>query len=322
MKIKAVAATTHIDRHNCKITKEALEDAVNKIKNGDSVPAMCLGHDMAVPPLGKITDAWLEPMEDGEYKMLIIQETFDSYKEITLPDGSVAYEEFLPDNNKPFSLKLDKKAPDKLQIHTDFVNFESKKEYESFVNDIKNVGDFEEKHIGRKALIPDPEIIITLTHGLIAYIVSKKIIDKATDKIIDSMVNDISKLYDVIKCEIVSAAKHVIPKNRPITYIFEAPGEVGVEFLARTNDPNMILSALEKNKLQDCFEKVDNLKRTINADKVQFILNDDGIWEFNFLLTKSGHVIGTPESHKRRERRFKLMEEEIKSQENKRCENE
>lgn len=320
MKIKAVVATTHIDQHNCKITKQALEDAVDMINNGNAVPAMGLDHDMAVPPLGKVTDAWLEPMEDGEYKMFVIQETFDSYKEIILPDGTVAYEECLINNNKPFSLSLDKQAPNKLQIHTDFVNFESTRQFERFLSDIKEVGDFEEKHFARKALIPDPEIIVTLTQGLITYILSKKLVDKASDKIIDSMVDDISKLYDVIKCAIVSAAKYVIPKNRPITYVFEAPGEVGVEFLARTNEPNMILSALERNRLQECFQKVDGLKKTINADKVQFILND-GIWELNFLLTKTGDVIGTPNSRKMRERRFKLMQEEIKHK-NQRCENE
>lgn len=309
MRYKAVIATTHIDRHNCKITKEALEDAVEKIKHGETVPSLGLEHDSMIPPIGKVIDAWIEQLDDGEYRMVAIQETFDRYKEILLPDGSIAYEEYIIQNNKPFTLRSSENTPDKLKIDTDLVNFESQKEYEEFIKEINDNDVIEEGFIGRKSLIPDPEIVFTLTKNLILFFAGKHILERASDKIIDSMIEDVSKLYEVIKKAIVSAPKYVIPKNRPITYIFEAPGEMILEFVARTNEPNKVITALTQEKLKYCFEKAEELNKTMNADKIQYILNRDGDWEFNFLLTKTGSVIGTPASHKRRATRIKLMKE-------------
>ena len=45
MKIKGIGATTGVDRHNCRITKEALENEIEKLNTGKYVPSMCLDHD-------------------------------------------------------------------------------------------------------------------------------------------------------------------------------------------------------------------------------------------------------------------------------------
>ncbi|MHC1757933.1 MAG: hypothetical protein AB9917_00165 [Negativicutes bacterium] len=231
MKQIAVGATTHIDRHNCKINKDALEQAAHDIKNGGSVPAIGIEHDMACPPLGKITDAWIEPMEDGEFRMLIVQNIFDSRKEISLSDGIIAFEEKLMDDDRPFTMRIDKQAPDKMKIQADFVNFKTKHDFDSFFAEIKEVGDIDQESIMRKSLIPDPEMIITLANSIIAYIAGTSLLDKTAERVAD----DIATSYEIIKKAIISMAKYCIPPNRPITYIYEIPGEIGIELLVRTN---------------------------------------------------------------------------------------
>ncbi|MFZ7104663.1 MAG: hypothetical protein ACOWWO_18665 [Peptococcaceae bacterium] len=309
MRYKSVIATTHIDRHFCKISKEALENAAQQIKHGEAVPCMSLEHDSMIPPIGKVLDAWIEEMDDGEYRMVVTQEIFDDYKELILPDETVVYEESLPDDKRPFNIRGNKVASDKLRIETDFVNFESKKEYEEFIKEIKEIGDIDEGFIGRKSLIPDPEVIVTLTKSLIVLFASKPVAERVSNKIIDSIIDDAPKLYEIVKRAIFSAAKYAIPKNRPITYIFEAPGEITSEFIARTSNPNKVITALTQEKLKGCFIKAEELNKVISINKIQFILNENGDWEFNFILTKTGSVIGTPESHNRRARRLKLMQE-------------
>lgn len=50
MKRKAIAASTHINRHNTKISLEALESAADQINNGTEVPIIGLDHDITIPP--------------------------------------------------------------------------------------------------------------------------------------------------------------------------------------------------------------------------------------------------------------------------------
>ncbi|MHC1757937.1 MAG: hypothetical protein AB9917_00185 [Negativicutes bacterium] len=75
------------------------------------------------------------------------------------------------------------------------------------------------------------------------------------------------------------------------------------------NIPDVAINALTKTKLKECFVKVDDLKRTIAIDKIQFILNESGDWEFNYLCTKTGGVIGAPQSRQRREQRLNLLQQ-------------
>lgn len=312
MKIEGIGATTHVDRHNMKFTKGALEKLADDINNGSKAAGVGLDHDVTVPPMGKVSSAYVEKRKDGEYQIIITQNIFDQYTKLELPDGLIVYKEELPDDKRPFSLNNYEDVPKKLLIHTDHVNFETEKEYDEFIKDVKEAGEFEEEEYFRKSVLPDPELLITLTHGLITYLAGKKIIDKTADKIIDKMTDDISNAYDALKKAVLSYAKYAIPKNRPITYIFEVPGDPIIEFIVRTTDANIALSAILPDNISSCFKKADHLLHSLTAEKIQYILNDNQEWEFNYLLTKNGEVIGTPASHKRREKRMELLKQNVK----------
>ncbi|MFG6062188.1 hypothetical protein, partial [Salmonella enterica] len=84
-KNQGIAATTHVDSHGMKISKEALDQLAEDIKKGESVPAIHIEHDTTLPPIGKVIDGLVEKRKDGEYQLVITQELFDKQLEITLP---------------------------------------------------------------------------------------------------------------------------------------------------------------------------------------------------------------------------------------------
>lgn len=305
MKVKAIMATTHVDRHNMKITKEALESGVRQI-NGDYALVFNLEHDVTLPPIGKVIEAGIEQLEDGEYQLVATNEVFENLKEIKMPDGVTLLEQESSTDHRPF-IGSEMQTTDEIEIHYDMVNFESKQKLNQFIQDLKSVADFKERTIARKAFIPDPQLIITFTSGIIAYLTGQKVVEKVADKLIDPVLDDVAKLYPLIKSAISGMLRYAIPKNRPITYVFLAPGQPTIEFVARTNNPDLVMSAVLQENIKESFSKAEELRQTVQAVKVQFLLNADGNWTFNYLLTNIGKVIGTPESYSRRARVLELM---------------
>jgi hypothetical protein len=67
---------------------------------------------------------------------------------------------------------------------------------------------------------------------------------------------------------------------------------------------------LTKEKLKLISDKVEQLKN-LEPEKIQFIYNDSETWEFNYLLSKNGSVIGTIKSfNKRNELYNKILEKQ------------
>ena len=123
-------------------------------------------------------------------------------------------------DKRPFTVNKETNLLTGLKISVDYANFESQDDYKKFRDEIKQAGEFEEGVIGRKSFIPDPEMIIAISHFLLATTVGKKVLEKLTDKIIDTVLDDtVPKAYEGIKKAVFSMAKYSIPKNRPITYV-------------------------------------------------------------------------------------------------------
>lgn len=315
MKLQGIMATTHIDRHNMKFTKEALESGAAQI-NGPRKPKVGVEHDSTVPPLGKILKGWVEPTEDGEYRLLKIAEIFEGFKVITLTDGATLLKQECETDRSPFLLNDEIKS-EEFVLAYDRINFESEENLKSFIEEIKSTTDtaFEEAEFFRKSEIPDPEIIIRLSKLLVHYLIAKNVLDKAGDQIIELALQEIAKFYSFVRSAVITALKYAKPKNRPITYIFELPGKPFIEFVARSNDSNAVLSALIEKNMITALDRAKQLTPMFQAEKIQFLLDEKGQWEFNYLLSETGAVIGTERSFLRRDRRVQLMLSGIKSDE-------
>ena len=76
------------------MTKSALEDSVLAIRSGRK-PILNIEHDLAMPLVGQVVDAWIESTEDGEYQLVGMVESFDHQEEIRLLDGSIGIKEWI-----------------------------------------------------------------------------------------------------------------------------------------------------------------------------------------------------------------------------------
>ena len=101
--VEVILSTTHIDRHNERMSKSALESMVEQIK-ANIIPAG-IDHDPRIPPVGRIKDAKLQKRTDGEYEVIGIIEMFEPGDEIPLSNRRLTIRK--PDS-KEFELIYDR----------------------------------------------------------------------------------------------------------------------------------------------------------------------------------------------------------------------
>jgi len=309
MIVKGIGATTHIDGHNMRMSKEALESAADQINKSGSVPSVGLNHDRTIMPLGKIIEAEVSIMEDGEYKIEITQEIFENSKVLEFNDGEKYIEQKSENDKRPF--EEENFNTDKIGLGYDLVNFESEEALNDFLLSLTNEYDINLQMIVRKQLIPDPEIIFAISQSIFGVLVGKKIVDKVLDKFMDKALVEVDNFYNFVRSTITKYIKYAIPKNRPITYVFQMSEGMDIELIAITQEVELLMRAIEEDKLQKVFSRIEDIKLKFDINRVQFLLNTTGEWEFNYLLTSEGAVIGSEKSYSRKVKAVELFGKEI-----------
>lgn len=295
MEMKGIIATTHVDGHGEKLAKEALEQLVLEINSENTAIGVSVEHDGLTMPIGKVVNGKLVQLEDGEFAVETLQEIFDIYSTKNEKFNDVYYIAESKTDRRPFA----ERAMDNinnLTVAIDPHNFNR--------NDLTVISDFLEKeqiHVEfeiKKSLIPDPELIMNLVVGTLFCWTGKKTIEKLSDDI----ASDISGLYSKIKKIIIKFAQYSTPQNRPKTYRFREQEEYVKELVIQTSDPNIVIEALQPdklNKIESVIEK--NLEQfNVSPARVQLIYEiDKKEWKLNYLLTASGQAIGTEKCYKR-----------------------
>jgi hypothetical protein len=311
-KISSIIATTHLDAHNEIISREALEDSAESVNKGNK-PLLTIEHDVTIPPYGKMLTATVEKQDDGEYQLVAESEIFDDAEWSSL-DNVKLFRQESKTNSSSFVDEYAGILPDGYEVMVGRINFQSSDIENTFFSEAKESTDLEftyNDNILRKAAIPDPEIIIKLAQSLISLLLARDIlkivVDKTLDKVSDKVTDDFAKFYEFVKTTILKYAKYAHPKNRPITYVFVVPTEPRVELVAKTSKPNFVLDAITLEKIRDAIENAEHFEKIIGATKIQFLLNENGDWEFNYLLTKTGGVIGTEKAYSNRAKKFELL---------------
>lgn len=294
MILKGIGATTHVDRHNCRITKEALINATKDMIDSEYAVGMGVEHDLSVMPIGKVINASVITLEDGEFAMQIEQEIFENRD-----DTSTFYDTKLIRlkselDNRPFAdTKIENVQ--KVSVSFDPVNFQND-DFNKFENYIKNECNLNPQAIMRKALIPDPEIIFQLICGTLIYLSGKKTLEKLSDKIS----TDITNSYDSIKKIIIEGSKLIIPQNRPVTYLFQEKEKYLIELIVVTNDCSVAINSLSSNTISEIHIKCLEFERFFDIAKIQFLFDlKKNNWTFNYLTTKTGESVGTEKCYKR-----------------------
>ena len=75
------SATTHIDRTKQKLTKQAIENAVERFNQSNEYLPLLIEHDLIFGVQGYIFKAEVEELDDGEFAMVNVAESFEEMTE-------------------------------------------------------------------------------------------------------------------------------------------------------------------------------------------------------------------------------------------------
>lgn len=142
-KQKAILTTTHVDRHFQKMSLSALEQVVDLI--GRHHIPFIVEHDPRIPPIGRILDAHIKQLEDGEYGVEATIEMYELGEDIPMIDDSR-------------EIPLHDHRADKLEVMYDR-NFQTLDD-QLLIRDLAFLFGTEPKEEAKKAL--DPLTVLTI----------------------------------------------------------------------------------------------------------------------------------------------------------------
>jgi hypothetical protein len=308
-KDKYVITSTHLDKQGYVMAKSALESMLPQL-NGIRKPRLGLEHIRTFPPFGAIMNGEIIQREDQHYYLTAEMVYFDQQEIITLGDGTQLVKASFSEGEYPF-IECEDGEVSKLSVATDPANYDKHTELSEIYNLLRQETDleFETEEFGRKSELPDPETVITITTILATTLGIIK--SKVTEKLGDAIGEDLAKFYKLISKLAVETIKKAKPSNRPKNFVISYPNtECNIELVVTTHKADKVLNSLTTDKLKIVADKVEQLKN-FDAEKIQFTFSDNDIWEFNYLLTKTGAVIGTIKSfNKRNELYNKILEKQ------------
>lgn len=312
-KYRAVISSNHVDKHGDVMMKESLEKMVETI-NSNVKARMGVDHRRDFPPKGRLENAELVE-KDGYY--LVIAD-FCPYEkmEIVSWDKTLIIESF----DTPFQfIEVENEETNSSSISIDYTNFKSTEDAEKFSAFLKSQEelDLTIEHHGRKAEIPDPEIIFKFANTVLFYLLIKptvkRIGEKIADEISEKAIIETKKLTNLIGKSLKEFFYICIPKTRPATIVFEFTGKPHIELIARTRDEKLVLKGLRDNQLKEIQHEIGKLSESIQIAKVQFLLSEKGKWKFNYLITEKGETIGKKVSFSKRDRKLEMISKKRKN---------
>ena len=312
--LRRIMARTAKDAHNVVFTKEALESAAEGM-NGDRAVRMGANHDPFCMPYGKIVEARVEPKENGHVLVarMYIEDHFMQLTREKTGEQLVLLD--FAKYPKPFNKRFENESHDQTEVHVDFVNFESKHNYDKFIDEVNSIDDELSygRGLGRKSLIPEPFIQIVLSHpetvavlstvGWWMFVRAKKFINHTVDETLRKVGDDLS---DKLSAKIISVyeayKRHQAQDERPVVTQIVMPGDVELNLLTKTEHDAKHLG-MDWESLRAEIEKCSDLLQ--HADSVTFGREGASNWKFLYMTTKTGEVIGTLECFDRTRRVLK-----------------
>lgn len=283
------------------LPKESLESASEQA-NGERAIPFTVEHDPFCLPIGKTTEAWVEPY--GSEYALMARIYIEDEPQSVIHEGSkneLVYLNF-EDAPKPFLMKATDTEDCQIEVMVDLTSFYNKDESDSFFEDLKVIdSEVSLRHGGRFSLGPEPFVQFILSNPdvssalaiagwslwrvekFVRYIIDETL-RKAADEISDSWSG---KLIDFLK-----AYKSRQPKDdRPTVSQIILPTDDALLVLLARIERDEEYPRLNFEKLTAEMSKYADLLE--DAEEVTFARKGTDDWEFVHLKTKSGKVIGT-----------------------------
>jgi hypothetical protein len=290
MDISSLLATTHLVGDTI-LTVDALRSAAACINERDRKPAMLAEHDLLCPPMGQAIGARVVPIEDGHHALLVEHDFFPDPREIELPFGEQGFEQQSEEHTFPFTTgEFHHSESFRVAVDpTAFGGIEGAKQFFAYLRQTVQATDFETEPFERRSVLPDPVVIFTLGLQASGLWLGVRLAKAAAD----ALEPELKSFFQIMICAIKRTAAEAIPINRPVTYVLRVHGNPNLEFIARTRDANAVISAMAERGLGKLQPQINSLRDGFKAEMIQFHLQVDGTWAFNYLLTKDGKVVGT-----------------------------
>jgi hypothetical protein len=294
--LNPVVATTHRVRDTI-FTIESLQNSAASVNERDHKPPLIAEHDQLCPPFGQAISARVVPLADGFHALVAEYDMFPPPAATELPNGEIGFLQQSEKHSYPFA-SAELHHPTSFCVSVDPTGLGGVECTEEFFESLRNESeiDFETQPHERRSQLPDPQVIFTLGIKASAIWLGVRMAVAASRAIEP----ELEAFFRVLIRAVKEMAANAIPKTRPVTYVLQVHGNPNLEFVARTRDSHLVISAIADRDCSAVREKVNQLQKHLDAEFIQFLLDNDGNWRFNYLLTKDGKVFGTKESFDRR----------------------
>lgn len=309
---------------NVLVDKQAIEALVAEI-NGERAVPLIVNHNPFSIPLGKLTEAWVEPFGNGYAAMvrIYIEETHSllqhrgTGENLILTSFKGHSKAFVPKGYPTSGTGRD-------TVLIDLANFESFEAYQHFkdsLNEFDNSFDCENT-INRYTVGPEPFIAWVLSDPVVHTALTSIgiwVLNRATKFVTHTVDQTLKKVGDELSVNLSSKLNQVLRRytehrkndDRGTTTQITIRGDLELNLLVKTEVdeefPNINL-----NNLVDVINRYDDILQ--HADSATFALDGNGDWKLQYLTTLNGETIGTPECYQRTRDELHRMGQSEKSQ--------
>ena len=306
----ARVATTHpMEQAGVEIclTKESLESASEQA-NGERAIPFTVEHDPFCLPIGKTTEAWVEPY--GPEYALMARIFIEDKPQSVIHEGSkieLVYLNF-EDSPKPFLMKATNIEDYQIEVIVDFTSLPNKEESDSFLEDLKVIdSEASLRHGGRFSLGPEPLVQFILSNPDVSLALAiggwslnrvEKFVRYTIDETLRKVADEISDSWSGKLIDFFKAYKNRQSKDdRPtVSQIIVPTDDFHLVLLARIEND-------EEHPRLDFEELTTEMSMYVDlledAEEVTFARKGTDGWEFAYLKTKSGKVVGTRECYEK-----------------------
>lgn len=290
------------------ITREALQSLVDQLNMGRSTPFI-VEHDPTAMPIGKVTQAWLEPSgTDWIAKGRVYVERSGRRVTHTQSGDELVYLDF-KHAPEPFTRRYEYRDSQAISVGIDSANFANIDDYLEFKGALERIdSNIAQKDIGRHSAIPEPLIEFVFSYRVLetyltlwllrratkaANYVVDETLKKAADQLVETIGSKISKTVRAFR-------EHQAEVNAPVVNQLVIPGEITLVLLISL-DAGEVFPGIDLKKLTTEIEKYGDLLG--DAEEARFSWSGDS-WKFLYMKTRSGQAIGTAECFDRTLRRL------------------
>ncbi len=297
-------SSTYVDLQGDVVPLESLEDLARQI-NGRTKGRLLIDHRRDIPPYGYWGQAII--VQEKGYHLLKARQFLYNPPSLlqTHPDLLIA------ELDAPQELALHP-TPEKPTIIIDKNNYPSFEVAQALAHSLeRDFGDMAVEMDTRKNLQLDPQISIVLSdYWYLLYLTLVPFARKIGDVILEETIGEAYKSLKERAANQIRQFISIIRKTRKDTVthgktqivIFEISGSPYIELFTKTNDVDLIARSLKPGKLAKVHTRINELSKSLNLKEAHFILDKEGIWKFSYIITKEGHIVGTKDAMKKRDK--------------------